>query len=144
MQTIDEVKGDPAVPEAVSKRLRRSRLRKILLAVVCAIALTAGAAVLPSPEPAEAAGPSYINNYWGANMRWCSGGPYGYPSLSCPRHSVTPWLSNGTKVTMLCWKDGGWANGRYWSNRWFFVDTDIVTGWVHSSLVANQTWVRRC
>jgi hypothetical protein len=52
---------------------------------------------------------------------------------------------------MVCWQDSVWADGNYWTNRWFYVTAYIPTniynqptGWVHASLVANQTVVPRC
>lgn len=109
----------------------RKRLVTGALATAAAIGLAA---------PAHAAGPSYI---WGpaggAYLRNCD-----WPSTNCPTNRIQPWLSNGLHVTMMCWKDAAWATGAYTSNRWFWVDTDIVAGWVHSSLVQGQTSVPRC
>lgn len=48
-----------------------------------------------------------------------------------------------------CWKDGDWATGNYYSNRWFrayVTHTGGATQWafVHSSFVTNQSTVRVC
>lgn len=53
-------------------------------------------------------------------------------------------LATNTQVTMYCWIDGSWATGRYSSNRWFFVAGGGRTGFVHSSMVVNQTSVLPC
>jgi hypothetical protein len=98
--------------------------------------------ILGAATQAVAAGPSYIDGpAGGAYLRNCD-----YPSAttSCPTNPIQPWLPNRTYVTMVCWKDAAWATGAYSSNRWFTVDTDIVTGWVHSSLVQGQISVPPC
>ncbi|MBT2406611.1 hypothetical protein J7I97_11825 [Streptomyces sp. ISL-87] len=48
---------------------------------------------------------------------------------------------------MLCWVDNQWVYppySNYASNRWFRVSSAVGTGYVHSSLVANQTSVGHC
>lgn len=56
------------------------------------------------------------------------------------------YLGNGTNLSMICYVDNQWANGNYWSNRWFYVgpNYDNHAGYVHSSLVANQIRVPHC
>ncbi|MGW0854192.1 hypothetical protein [Streptomyces sp. NPDC002690] len=56
---------------------------------------------------------------------------------------------NGRLVDMMCWKTGEWANGNYWTDRWFYSTvqsngTNNWNGYVHASLVANQKSVPRC
>lgn len=59
-------------------------------------------------------------------------------------------MANGTRVGMMCWIDSQWVyppNSNYASPRWFKVGTLALggsVGYVHSSLVANQTSVSRC
>ena len=52
-------------------------------------------------------------------------------------------VNNGQQVQMLSWDDYGYAEGNYGSTRWFKVGFPYSnhSGWVHSSLVANQTSV---
>jgi hypothetical protein len=70
---------------------------------------------------------------------------------------ASPWgealryLPNGTPLLMVCWQDSVWANGNYWTNRWFYVTAYVPeniynqpSGWIHASLVANQTVVPQC
>lgn len=67
---------------------------------------------------------------------------------SCPNTGCSgiEYLGNGTPVMMFCWVDAQWATGNYSSNRWFLVGPayDNHSGYVHSSLVANQTSVPDC
>jgi hypothetical protein len=51
-----------------------------------------------------------------------------------------------TPLEMLCWKDGDWATVFYSSNRWFraSVAGPGSSGFIHSSLVVNQTGVGPC
>ncbi|MDX2544573.1 hypothetical protein ACOT81_35495 [Streptomyces sp. WI04-05B] len=56
---------------------------------------------------------------------------------------------NGRMADMMCWKDGDWAQGNYWTNRWFYSTvqsngTNNWIGYVHASLVANQKTVPHC
>ena len=59
-------------------------------------------------------------------------------------------MPNGTGVGMMCWLDNQWVyppNSNYASPRWFKVGTYALggsIGYVHSSLVANQTAVPHC
>ncbi len=99
-----------------------------------------GVAVSVDTQPADAWTGSYISsNSGGAILRTC-------PSTGC---TARAWLPNGRNVDMICWTDAQWANGNYWSNRWFKVTAEggsyyNYTGYVHSSLVASQTSVPRC
>lgn len=51
----------------------------------------------------------------------------------------------GTKLRMVCWRDGSWFTGAYSSNRWFYVKFEGGgDGFVHSSYVGNQTTTPNC
>jgi SH3-like domain-containing protein len=104
------------------------------LAVAAAVAL--GGTLFSAP-PAQAGGPSYIgSNTGGANARRCA-------STNC---KVFFYLKNGRPVNMICWIDAQYIVGDYGSQRWFDVQTldSGARGFVHSSLVENQTNVRVC
>lgn len=60
--------------------------------------------------------------------------------------NVKVWMRNGTSFRMICWTDNKWYYGNYWSNRWFYGQeySQGSYGYVHSSQVINQIWVRRC
>jgi uncharacterized protein YraI len=86
-----------------------------------------------------ASGSRISSNSGSANIRNC-------PDTHC---TIVGRASNGAPVQMRCYRDAQWATGNYSSNRWFYVNTNMygtipLTGWVHSSLVANQTGVGRC
>ncbi|AGS67067.1 hypothetical protein [Streptomyces collinus] len=56
---------------------------------------------------------------------------------------------NGRMVDMMCYKDGQWAQGNYWTNRWYYSTvqsngTNNWIGFVHASLVAKPTRVPPC
>jgi hypothetical protein len=111
---------------------RRHKAVRFLLPLIASLAATA-----VSATSATAAG-SYIgSNSGGANVRSCA-------STSCGSYG---YLRNGTGVSMLCWVDSQWVsppNSDYTSNRWFLVSSPVGTGYVHSSLVENQTAVGHC
>jgi uncharacterized protein YraI len=97
--------------------------------------LAAATGLIATPGPATAAPGSYISSHTGsANIRTCA-------STDCYIRAALP---NGTGVSINCWRDGQWANGNYWTNRWFSVDFPNSTGIVHASLVAAQTSAPRC
>lgn len=77
---------------------------------------------------------SYIDSNSGAaNVRTCG-------SVNC---GLVSTLSNGTGVDMTAWCDSEWVYpdaSNYASPRWFKIDSP-VSGWVHSSLVADQQTV---
>lgn len=103
--------------------------------IAAAVGATVVAVAAAAATPAMAAGSSYIwGPYGGGNMRACA-------STSC---AATAWLPNYSSVTMRCWRDSQWAYGAYWTNRWFFVNAGGQLGWVHASLVNNQTITPRC
>lgn len=104
------------------------RGRRIIKAAALATALmstTATAMAFGSTAVASAAHIS--SNSGAANVRTCG-------SINC---AIVGRLGNGTTVNMIAWCDSEWAYGNYWSPRWFKVNSP-VSGWVHSSLVANQ------
>lgn len=103
--------------------------------IATAVGATVVAVAAATATPAMAAGSSHIwGPYGGGNMRGC-------PDTAC---STKAWLPNYTSVTMKCWTDSVWAYGAYWTNRWFIVDTGRQSGWVHASLVRNQTSTPHC
>ena len=59
-----------------------------------------------------------------------------------------PALMNEEQIGPFCWLDGGWAQGNYWTNRWFQVpiyDTfQAYHGYINASLVANQHTTSHC
>jgi hypothetical protein len=111
--------------------------RRRIIGRVLLVTAAVGATVAVAASPSYAAS-SYIgSNSGGANVRTC-----GY--LSC---ASIGYLSNGTGVTMLCWGDYQWVNpplSDYGSARWFLSATPVGTGFIHSSLVENQTVVPHC
>lgn len=108
-------------------------LRK-LVATATAAAAVAGTLVL-SVQPARAASYYASTIVPGNNVRACA-------STADPCQVLTTTTSTGR---MQCWRDGGWANGRYNSNRWFLMElSNGQEGFVHSSFVTNQTSVPNC
>ncbi|SCL27819.1 SH3 domain-containing protein [Micromonospora inyonensis] len=96
---------------------------------------TAGALLLTG-TPASAAGPYISSNSGGANIRSC-------PNTGCTSNG---YYGNGTGVTMVCYTDAQWVyppSSNYASNRWLKVNSP-TTGYIHSSLVANQVSTPRC
>lgn len=72
------------------------------------------------------------SNSGSANVRTC-----GAVSPNC---RVVATLYNGRGVNMTAWCDSSWVyppQSNYPSPRWFKINSP-VSGWVHSSLVANQ------
>jgi len=101
-----------------------SRIRRItaLLTVLMSTMAFGGTAV---------ASAAYISSNSGAaNVRTCG-------STNC---GIVAQLGNGTGVNMIAWCDSQWVyppSSNYASPRWFKINSP-VSGWVHSSLVANQ------
>ncbi|MEU3455130.1 hypothetical protein ABZ671_16250 [Micromonospora sp. NPDC006766] len=103
---------------------------------LAAVTSAAGAAVALMGVPAFAAGPYISSNSGGANIRSCA-------DTGCTSNG---YYGNGTSVTMVCWTDTQWVyppQSNYASNRWFKVNSP-TTGYIHSSLVANQVSTPRC
>ena len=61
-----------------------------------------------------------------------------------------PVLYNPYSLPQLgCWVDGGWAQGNYWTNRWFYLPMpgqgyDNISSFINASLVANQLTLPQC
>lgn len=82
---------------------------------------------------------SYVNSYYhsGVNLRACG-------NTGCGSYANMP---NGTGVTMLCWENTQTVSpppSNYTSARWFEVSNPYGVGFVHSSLVFNQTSEGHC
>ncbi|MDX2936120.1 hypothetical protein [Streptomyces ipomoeae] len=113
--------------------LMRIRLANGLVAAVAALSGLAA-------SPASAWTGSYVSSNTGyAHVR-------GDATMNSAILGTAP---NGRMVDMMCWKDGQWAQGNYWTNRWFYSTvqsngTNNWIGYVHASLVANQKTVPRC
>ena len=103
-----------------------------LVAAAVAVAILVGAA------PAAASASVVSSASGGANFR------------GLPWHPPFRWLPNGTVVDMICWQDSVWAQGNYWTNRWYYSTARVggryynPSGWVHASLVAHPASVARC
>ena len=59
-----------------------------------------------------------------------------------------PVLYNDYPLALVCWVDGGWAQGDYWTNRWFYLpvpgDTVGTYGFINASVVANRYTLPQC
>lgn len=60
-----------------------------------------------------------------------------------------PVLYNSYPLALMnCWVDGGWAEGDYWTNRWFYLpvpEDNIGTwGYINASVVANRHTLPQC
>ncbi|AXX31211.1 SH3 domain-containing protein [Actinosynnema pretiosum subsp. pretiosum] len=111
-------------------------------AVAVAVAVVAAGGAAATPAVAED-GPSITassrigSNSGGANVRT---GPN-------TNSSSLGYLLNDTPVTMQCWVDAQLVFpplSDYPSTRWFKSSTPAGTGYIHSSLVEDQTSVGRC
>lgn len=114
------------------------RFKKSAAGLAAAIAIVGG--TLATAPSAQAQRGTHVHSIQGAtNVR----------HQATTNSGLIVRLSNGTSVRMLCWADGQWAQGNHWTNRWFRVQIqggpyNRVTGFVHASLVRNQTWTPRC
>lgn len=67
------------------------------------------------------------------------------PDVNSALYATAP---NGYRLTIYCWVDGGWADGNYWTNRWFQVAVPYWqyggVGYIHASLVAPQPTLPHC
>ncbi|MGN9807464.1 hypothetical protein [Micromonospora sp. L32] len=69
------------------------------------------------------------------------------PCVDTNNGNCSPVGTTGSSTTakMECWRDGSWATGAYYSNRWFLLElSDTREGFVHSSYVGSQTAVPNC
>lgn len=59
-----------------------------------------------------------------------------------------PTVYNGYPLALICWVDGGWMDGNYWTNRWFQVQVPYdkvgTTGYINASVVANRHTLPHC
>ena len=113
----------PANSPLAVKRL--GMILTILAAVLANFFLTAA--------PARAAAYYSSTIVPGNNVRACA-------STACI------WVATTTSTgRMQCWRDGGYAVGRYGSSRWFLMElNNAQEGYVHSSFVSYQTTVPHC
>ena len=114
-------------------------MKRVLVSIAAAFSLLAGSLLVSTPAHAV----TYSSKTWSptgiSKYRVC-------PSAAA-RCDHGYYLHNGSRVRMICYRDGEWATGAYRSNRWFLVEAQGArgrTGWVHSSLVYWQTRVGRC
>jgi hypothetical protein len=116
------------------------------LATAVALVLVAVAIAWPGRASASAMRATASSYTWSptgwSNIRnYC-------PNTGC---GILVSVANGTPVLMHCWVDAQWANGAYWTNRWFYAgvltsygEDATKVGWIHASLVRNQGWVPHC
>lgn len=122
----------PSTTDAKKAALSRMGLGGLAAAAVALSGLTA--------SPASAWTGSYISSNTG----------YAYVRTGATTNSgIIGTAPNGRMVDMMCWQDGDWAQGNYWSNRWFYSTvqsngTNNWIGYVHASLVADQKSVPHC
>ncbi len=104
-------------------------------AALCLLATTL-VSTAAAPAPAASAAVYFGSTIAaGNNVRACA-------DVTEPCRVLTTTTSTGR---MQCWRDGGWATGRYSSNRWFLMElSNGQEGFVHSSFVTNQTSVPNC
>lgn len=117
-------------------RTRSSRLRRAGAALAVAGAMVGTS--LGFAGTAAAASPTISSNSSdGANLRTCA-------NTGC---DAIIYLYNGTTVSMQCYTDAQTVSpphSNYTSPRWFRVAGNGQVGYVHSSLVVNQTSVPGC
>jgi hypothetical protein len=116
-------------------RQRTANATKTVVAVIVALVGTTSATDDTSVHPTC----TYVHSYdsSGVNLRSCA-------STSCGSYAYMP---NFTAVATLCWEDTQWVyppSSNYASRRWFKVSSPSGGGFVHSSLVANQSNVIPC
>lgn len=108
-----------------------------------AAALATGAVALmttTSAVPAHAAGTGAIaSNSGGAYIR----------AQPNPNSTMYGYFGNGTQLTIYCYTDGVWAQGNYWTNRWFQTNVPSYRygspeAYIHASLVSPQPRVGHC
>lgn len=142
----------PPVPSLPPPSPRvRSRLARVALPLACAIASIVGVlTVTPAAHAATQAGyPSALVQFQASTRT----APYVRSSTYWGYALAQPGTSSGNQVSsVMCWFDGDWATGGYYTNRWFKVlvwesyDGYRTPRWlfVHASYVYNQPVVRRC
>ena len=123
--------------------LRRTRFTIARLAAAIALIAATVGVIMPSPANAAAdwTWPLQASNVWTngwANVRSCD-----RTTCSVVFQLYGPAYS---PVDMLCWEDGQWANGNYYTNRWFYIYSLTARryGYINASLVYNQVKVGSC
>jgi hypothetical protein len=109
-------------------------MKRTLLILLLVFVMFTAVVLLPR-IPANAAGYGYgyisSNNTGGAIVR-------AQPNVNSADYV---WAPNDYRLTMYCWVDGGWADGNYWTNRWFQVSVPYWryggVGYINASLVAQ-------
>lgn len=125
----------------------RARTASLFLAVVVALSCLAFGA--RSAHAATQSGYPTATVEFGASTRtlpYVSAGTYWGYALH------NPGTYGNQTASVMCWYDGDWAYGNYWTNRWFRVlvwetyDGYRTPRWlfVHASYVFNQPHVREC
>jgi hypothetical protein len=117
---------------------RRKRAVATLFVTLISLLASVGMA-----KPAEATGYSAFgyNNYASYFVAAC------YDYTACRQTSSgNVYPGNGTPLQLVCWFDGSWQKGNYWTNRWFIVNIYGRSGlWVTTaSYVMSQYAVRAC
>jgi hypothetical protein len=108
-------------------------MRRLLFIVLLVFVMFTAVVMLPKvPVKAASYGYGYVSsNSGGAIVR-------AQPNVNS---AYDEWAPNGYRLTMYCWVDGGWADGNYWTNRWFQVSVPYWkyggTGYINASLVAQ-------
>jgi hypothetical protein len=105
-------------------------MKKFLVALVLSVAT-----LMILPASVGAGSPWVYSPSGWVPMRYCA-------SPNCP---VSSWQKSNTKFYMICYLDTQWADGNYWSNRWFQgIGANGDWDWIHSSYVYYQISVRQC
>lgn len=119
---------------------RPSRSKRAMAAVaVAATSVAISVATVPSAQAAS-------NTGWVSSN---SGGAYirAQPDAASMFYA---YVGNGTPLSISCYRDGSWALGNYWTNRWFMTNVPTYQygspeAYIHASLVRNpQPVVPRC
>jgi hypothetical protein len=113
------------------------RFRRLVAPVLLVCGLAAG--VLSVAQPADAMGYGIVYGGGGGGMVRAQ------PSVTAAYYA---FASDGYRLTMYCWVDGGWGDGNYWTNRWFQVAVpgwnDGGVGYINASLVTDQPSLPYC
>ena len=108
---------------------------RIKLGVIVAAVLMLGTVVL-SAGPAAA--DPIVWNHTGGSI------PMFYAPTSVT--GVEAWMPESSHFQMICWVDWQWYYGNYWTNRWFWGQSQRngVWAWVNASYVYYQVGVPHC
>ena len=115
----------------------RSRLLSVVLRIaapVVGVGLIASLVLIFAPTPSANAwsGPSRIVSSRSAPLDWCPGN-----ADICQDQYGLATLAANTPVTMVCWIDARHMSG-FTYNRWFYVTSGSLQGFVKDELVTNQ------